>query len=191
MFSPLSIPDLVLVTPKRRGDGRGYFCETYVKSRFQAGGIAADFVQDNESVSVRGAIRGLHYQAPPMAQAKLVRVTRGAIYDVAVDLRNGSPSYGRWVAVTLTADSGEQLFVPRGFAHGFCTLEPDTQVLYKVDQYYARETEAGLLWSDPDLAIPWPVAPEHAIVSDKDEVLPRLRDVVSPFNYSDLQSAGR
>jgi dTDP-4-dehydrorhamnose 3,5-epimerase len=186
-FSPLSIPELVLVSPKRCADPRGYFCETYVKSRFAATGITADFVQDNESVSAADTIRGLHYQAPPKAQAKLIRVVRGAIYDVALDLRTGSPSYGRWTAVTLSAAGGEQLFLPRGFAHGFCTLEPDTHVIYKVDEYYSKADEGGIVWNDPDLAIPWPVPAAQAVVSDKDKQLPRLRDVVSPFRYSDPQ----
>jgi dTDP-4-dehydrorhamnose 3,5-epimerase len=185
--TPLSLTGLILLAPKRLMDGRGYFCETYVKSRFAAAGITADFVQDNESVSAADTIRGLHYQAPPKAQAKLIRVVRGAIYDVALDLRTGSPSYGRWTAVTLSAAGGEQLFLPRGFAHGFCTLEPDTHVIYKVDEYYAKADEGGIVWNDPDLAIPWPVPAAQAVVSDKDKQLPRLRDVVSPFRYSDPQ----
>lgn len=189
MFSSFRFPDVILVTPTRRGDDRGYFCETYVKARFEAAGVWAEFVQDNESVSAADTIRGLHYQAPPKAQAKLIRVVRGAIYDVALDIRIGSPGYGRWTGVTLTAAGGEQLFVPRGFAHGFCTLEPETHVIYKVDQYYSKANEGGILWNDPDLAIPWPVAAAQAVVSDKDKQLPRLRDVVSPFRYSDPQPA--
>jgi dTDP-4-dehydrorhamnose 3,5-epimerase len=132
-------------------------------------------------------VRGLHYQAPPKAQAKLIRVVRGAIYDVALDLRAGSPTFGKWTAATLTSAGGEQLFLPRGFAHGFCTLEPETHVIYKVDEYYSNADEGGILWNDPDLAIPWPVPAAQAVVSDKDKQLPRLRDVVTPFLYSDPQ----
>jgi dTDP-4-dehydrorhamnose 3,5-epimerase len=186
-FSQMNLIDVRLITPERREDGRGYFCETYVQSRFSAAGITAYFVQDNESVSAACTVRGLHYQAPPNAQAKLIRVVRGAIYDVALDLRTGSPTFGKWTSVTLSSARGEQLFVPRGFAHGFCTLEPDTHVIYKVDAYYSKDDEGGIVWNDPDLAIPWPVSAAQAVVSGKDKQLPRLRDVVSPFRYSDPQ----
>ena len=180
----------LLLEPRSFADDRGFFMETYRRSELAELGVTEEFVQDNHSRSARGVVRGMHFQVG-RGVSKLVRCARGEIVDVLVDIRRGSPSCGEWEAFTLSDTNRYVLYAPIGFAHGFCTLEPDTQVLYKVDQYYARETEAGLLWSDPDLAIPWPVAPEHAIVSDKDEVLPRLRDVVSPFNYSDPQSAGR
>jgi dTDP-4-dehydrorhamnose 3,5-epimerase len=172
----------VFVEPARFGDARGYFSETYKKSAFDEFGLDVSFVQDNESLSQQvGVVRGLHFQTPPFAQAKLVRVVRGAIFDVAVDIRRGSPSYGKWVSATLTGEKGEQLFIPHGFAHGFCTLEPDTIVAYKVDAPYARENDAGILWNDPDLAIDWPIDPANAVLSDKDRVQPRLKDYASPF----------
>jgi len=181
-FEPLAIPAVVLIRPKRFGDARGYFMETYHAAAFAAAGIDAVFIQDNQSLSAaRGVVRGLHFQAPPAAQAKLVRVLKGAIFDVAVDLRVGSPSYGAWCGARLTADGAEQLFVPRGFAHGFCTIEPDTEVAYKVDGPYAPDTEGGLAFDDPDLAIDWPIAPEQAQLSDKDLALPRLAAFESPF----------
>lgn len=183
-FEPLAIPAVVLVRPKKFGDARGYFMETYSTAAFATAGIDAVFVQDNQSLSAaRGVVRGLHFQAPPVPQAKLVRVLKGAIFDVAVDLRRGSPSYGKWCAATLTAEGGEQLFVPHGFAHGFCTLKPATEVAYKVDGPYAPECEDGLAWNDPALAIDWPVAPGEAQLSGKDAVLPGLPGFDSPFSY--------
>ncbi|MDQ0349452.1 dTDP-4-dehydrorhamnose 3,5-epimerase [Ancylobacter vacuolatus] len=183
-FTRLAIPDVVLVQPVRHGDARGYFCETYKKPEFDAFGLDITFVQDNESLSREvGVVRGLHFQTPPMAQAKLVRAVRGAIFDVAVDIRQGSPSYGHWVAATLTADGGEQLLVPHGFAHGFCTLEPDTLVAYKVDAPYSTADDAGISWDDPDLAIDWPVAEGAAILSGKDRTAPLLRDYATPFVF--------
>ncbi|MEN5084185.1 dTDP-4-dehydrorhamnose 3,5-epimerase [Bosea sp. TWI1241] len=185
-FEPLSIPDVVLVRPRRFGDARGYFMETWSEEAFAAAGIAARFVQDNQSLSAApGVVRGLHFQRPPAAQAKLVRVLRGAVYDVAVDLRAGSPSYGRWCAARLSADGAEQLFVPRGFAHGFCTLEPDTEVAYKVDGPYAPDCEGGLAWDDPALAIDWPVARDAAQLSEKDRALPGLAGFQTPFRAGD------
>jgi len=183
-FTRLAIADVVLVQPVRHGDDRGYFCETYKKPQFDAFGLDIAFVQDNESLSREvGVVRGLHFQTPPMAQAKLVRAVRGAIFDVAVDIRKGSPSYGRWVAATLTAEKGEQLLVPHGFAHGFCTLEPDTIVAYKVDAPYSPPHDAGIRWDDPDLAIDWPLAAGAAILSGKDRVASLLRDYASPFTF--------
>ena len=141
-------------------------------------------MQDNQSLSLkRGTVRALHFQIPPKPQAKLVRVLRGSIRDVAVDLRAASPHYGRWTAQTLTAAGGEQLFVPRGFAHGFCTLEPETEVAYKVDEYYAPDCERGIIWNDATLAIDWPVASEDGVLSDKDRGFPTFVDFVSPFRY--------
>ncbi|MFG1344745.1 dTDP-4-dehydrorhamnose 3,5-epimerase [Xanthobacter autotrophicus DSM 431] len=183
-FTPLALPDVVLATPKRHGDARGYFSETYVKPLYAANGIAADFVQDNESLSeLAGTVRGLHMQAPPFAQAKLVRVLAGAIFDVAVDVRKGSPTYGQWVGARLTAEGGEQLYVPHGFAHGFCTLAPATRVAYKVDAVYDKASERGIIWDDPDLAIDWTFGHGDRILSDKDRLLPRLKDFDSPFVY--------
>lgn len=181
-FTRLAILDVVLVELKRFGDARGYFSETYKKAAFEAFGIDLTFVQDNESLSRQvGVVRGLHFQSPPYSQAKLVRAVRGAIFDVAVDIRKGSPSYGKWVGATLTADKGEQLLVPHGFAHGFCTLEPDTLVAYKVDAPYSQAHDGGILWNDPDLAIDWPIGIDAAILSDKDRVQPRLADYATPF----------
>jgi dTDP-4-dehydrorhamnose 3,5-epimerase len=181
-----SIPDVRLLKARYFTDHRGYFVETYNKRAAQELGLNCDFVQDNQSLSIkRGTVRALHFQTPPKAQSKLIRVARGSIYDVAVDLRSGSPTYGRWTAMTLTAQSGGQLFLPRGFAHGFCTLEPDTEVAYKVDEYYAPELEQGILWNDPTLAIEWPVAPADAVLSKKDRALGSFAEFVTPFKYAD------
>ena len=180
----LKLPGLMVLKPRRFSDPRGYFIETYNEKVFAAAGITATFVQDNQSLSVsKGTIRGLHFQLPPAAQAKLVRVLQGSVYDVAIDLRVGSPTYGQADAATLTADGGEQIFVPRGFAHGFCTLEPDTVVAYKVDELYAPASDSGLIWNDPALAIDWPVAAGDAVLSDKDKALGRFADFKSPFKY--------
>jgi dTDP-4-dehydrorhamnose 3,5-epimerase len=181
-----ALSGLLLLKPRRFADSRGYFVETHNERRLAEAGIAIRFVQDNESYSVcRGTVRGLHFQLPPAAQAKLVRVVRGGVYDVVVDLRVGSPTYGRWQGVNLTADGGEQLFVPRGFAHAFCTLEPDTVVAYKVDDFYSPANDSGLIWNDPTLSIDWPVAPDQAVLSDKDLKLGRFADFKSPFRYQD------
>ena len=176
-ITPLAIPDVLLITPKRHGDARGWFAETW-SERALAGTVAeTTFVQDNQAFSAaKGTLRGLHFQKAPHPQAKLVRVLRGAIYDVAVDIRKGSPTYGRWVAAELTAEGGEQLFVPRGFAHAYCTITDDCELAYKVDGLYAPETEGGIIWSDPDLLIPWPLDGDP-VLSEKDKLLPRLRDL--------------
>lgn len=167
-----------ILEPNVFGDARGFFMESYNRRAFREIGIALDFVQDNHSLSeAAGIIRGLHFQTGPMAQSKLVRVLTGAIYDVAVDIRPDSPTFGQWVGVVLSEENKRQLFVPKGFAHGFCTLVPNTQVLYKVDQYYSPEHDRGILWSDPDLAIDWPVrAPQ---LSEKDRNLPLLRELLA------------
>jgi dTDP-4-dehydrorhamnose 3,5-epimerase len=179
---PLVLEGVKLFRPKKFADARGLFFETFNARTYAEGGVACVFVQDNQSLSRKaGTIRGLHFQRPPAAQAKLVRVVRGAIFDVAVDLRRGSPSYGRWCSATLTGDGGEQIFVPAGFAHGFCTLEEDTEVAYKVDSFYSPSCDAGLRWDDPDLAITWPVRPVDAAISEKDAVLPFFKKFVSPF----------
>ena len=173
----LSIPDVRLLTPRRFGDHRGWFTETWSRRTLD---IA--FCQDNMSLSAEmGTIRGLHFQKPPHAQAKLIMVLQGAILDVAVDIRRASPTFGQHVAVELSAAAGNQLLIPRGFAHGFCTLEPGTQVMYKVDDFYAPESDAGIFWADPDLAINWPVRVDQAHLSPKDLGLPRLKDIESPF----------
>jgi dTDP-4-dehydrorhamnose 3,5-epimerase len=177
-----SIPDVKVLSPDRFGDDRGFFSETY-NSRTLAGvGIELEFVQDNDSVSAeRGTVRGLHFQVPPHAQHKLVRVVRGAILDVAVDLRRGSPTRGRHVAVKVTAEQWNQVLVPIGFAHGFCTLEPDTHVVYKVTSHYAPEHDQGLLWNDPALGIKWPVAEGEAVLSPRDTKWPRLAELGNYF----------
>lgn len=178
----LNVPDVVLLIPRRFGDSRGWFTETFSTRSFAEALGDITFVQDNQAFSAaQGTLRGLHFQRPPEPQAKLIRVVRGSIFDVAVDLRVGSPTYGHWVGETLTAEGGEQLFVPHGFAHGYCTLEPNTEVAYKVDGFYAPECDAGLAWNDPTLAIRWPVAPEDVILSDKDQRLPAFATFVSPF----------
>jgi dTDP-4-dehydrorhamnose 3,5-epimerase len=179
----LPVPGPVLVTPRRFGDHRGFFLETYSSRDFAALGIRDVFVQDNHSLSARpGTIRGMHFQLPPHAQAKLVRVLRGAILDIAVDIRRSSPSFGRHVAVELTAENAQQLFIPAGFAHGFCTLSPDTEVAYKVTDLYAPECDRGIAWNDPDLALPWPFDPAEVQLSDKDRRAPRLRDMPTVFD---------
>jgi dTDP-4-dehydrorhamnose 3,5-epimerase len=177
-ITPLALPEVLLITPKRHGDARGWFAETWSRKTLASAGIDADFVQDNQAFNARrGTVRGLHFQQSPHPQAKLVRVLKGAILDVAVDVRPGSPTYGRWVSAELTAEGGEQLFVPRGFAHGYVTRVDDTELFYKVDGLYAPQTEGGVLWNDPDLGIDWGVSAEDAVLSDKDKVLPRLRDM--------------
>jgi len=178
----LGVPDLILVTPPRFGDDRGFFSEVWKLGAFRDAGIDLPFVQDNQSLSRDpGVIRGLHCQIGPNAQGKLVRCLRGAIWDVAVDARRGSPTYGQWAAAELSAENWAQLWVPPGFLHGFCTLQPDTEVLYKVTASYDREAERGVVWDDPDLALPWPVPAGGAILSDKDKVLPRWADAPAMF----------
>lgn len=185
MFQRLDIPDVVLVTPKRFGDHRGWFSETFKQSLFKENVADALFVQDNQSYSkALGTVRGLHYQTPPFAQGKLVRCLVGAIFDVAVDIRVGSPHFGQWVGATLTAERGEQLWVPAGFAHGFCTLTDDVEIFYKVTNYYSQPNDAGITFNDSALDIKWPIDLKDAILSDKDQTLPKLGDIVSPFVYS-------
>lgn len=178
------IEGLLLIEPKRFGDHRGFFSETYNARALAARGFTEAFVQDNHSLSAGiGTVRGLHYQSPPFAQAKLVRVVRGAILDVAVDIRRGSPTYGDHAAVELSAENWRQLLLPAGFAHGFVTLTPDVEVLYKVTDYYAPEHDHGILWSDPALGIGWGIAPEAALLSDKDRAQPLLAEITSPFAF--------
>ena len=180
--TPLSIPDVMILEPERFSDQRGFFSETYNRRALADCGLELEFVQDSHSLSrPKGTIRGLHYQAPPFAQDKLVRVVRGSILDVAVDLRQGSQSYGKHVAAVISAEAWNQILVPIGFAHGFCTLEADTEIVYKVTNYYSPEHDRGVLWSDADLGIAWPVADDMAVLSPRDRGLPRLRDILSPF----------
>lgn len=185
MFERLAISDVVLLTPKRFGDHRGWFSETFKQSLFKENVADVEFVQDNQSYSkTLGTVRGLHYQTPPFAQGKLVSCLVGAVFDVVVDIRVGSPSFGQWVGATLTAENGEQLWVPAGFAHGFCTLTDDVKILYKVTNYYSQPNDSGITFSDSALGIKWPIDLETAILSDKDQTLPKLGDIQSPFVYS-------
>lgn len=179
----LAVPEVLLITPARFGDHRGFFSEVFNRERFAAAGVDADFVQDNQSLSrERGVVRGLHCQVAPYPQGKLVRCVRGAIWDVAVDARVGSPTYGRWAAAELSAENWAQLWVPAGFLHGFCTLEADTEVLYKVTGRYSKECERGVIWNDPALALPWPVAAGTAVLSEKDAVLPTFAEAGTLFS---------
>lgn len=175
-----ALDGVLLLHPKKHGDARGFVSETFKISALRDAGIADEWVQDNHSFSAQaGTIRGLHFQAPPMAQAKLVRVLRGAILDVALDIRRTSPTYGQHIAVELSAENFAQLYIPAGFAHGFCTLTDDTEILYKVSAEYAPAQEGGVLWNDPDLAIAWPV--REAVTSPRDAQWPRLKELISPF----------
>ncbi len=179
---PTAIEDVKIITPKKFGDHRGFFSETYNKKVLAEAGIDLEFVQDNHSLSVeKGVMRGLHFQLPPFAQDKLVRVVRGRILDVAVDIRRSSPTFGQHVAVELSADNWQQILVPAGFAHGFVTLEANTEVIYKVTNYYAPQHDRGILWNDPALGIEWPIAPADAILSDKDKKQPRFAEAPDLF----------
>lgn len=179
-----TLPEVRILTPRRFGDARGFFCETWNAARMAEAGLDFRFVQDNESLSATaGTLRGLHYQAPPFAQTKLVRVVRGAILDVAVDARRGSPRFGAWVSAQISAENGAQILVPRGFLHGFLTLVPDTHVLYKVDNAYDAASDGGVAWDDPDLAIDWGRGAADVTLSDKDRRAPAFRDWSSPFEY--------
>ncbi|MBL4792313.1 dTDP-4-dehydrorhamnose 3,5-epimerase [Citromicrobium bathyomarinum] len=179
-----AIPDVIEVTPPKYGDNRGFFSEVFKQSAFEAEGIRIDWIQDNQSLSAPvGTVRGLHFQAPPVAQDKLVRVLRGAVYDVALDIRKGSPTYGQHVGVTLSAEKWNQLLVPVGFAHCFMTLEPDTEVLYKVSGPYSKEHEGAIRWNDPALGIDWPDVGAEPTLSEKDLEAPLFADFDTPFTY--------
>lgn len=179
------VNDLLLISPHRFVDKRGFFAEIYHKQRFSEYGLTADFVQENHSVSIQSnTIRGLHFQAPPHAQAKLVRCGRGAIFDVAVDLRRGSSTFGQWKGYELTANNGYQLYIPIGFAHGFMTLEPDSEIVYRCSNYYAPHAEVSILWNDPDIGIDWPTVFDP-LLSDKDADAPLLADLESPFIFGE------
>ncbi len=181
----LFIPDVLLITPQRHGDERGWFSETFRQSVLdEAGFTGGAFVQDNHARSTgRGVLRGLHFQRPPHAQDKLVRCVRGAIFDVAVDIRRDSPTFGQWVGAALSAGDGAQMLVPKGFAHGYCTLSEDCEVIYKVTDYYAPETEGALRWNDPALAIAWPLAAEEITTNPRDAAAPLLVNLDTPFAY--------
>ena len=173
-----------LITPKFFADSRGWFVESWTRKRYAEYGIMSDFCQDNHSLSRQaGTIRGLHFQRAPFAQAKLVRCVKGRIFDVAVDIRKTSPTFGRWIGAELTATGGEQLFIPAGFAHGFLTLEDDTEVAYKVDAYYAPEADGGIAWNDSFIGIEWPLNGLSPLLSEKDKVLPMLKDIDVDFAY--------
>jgi dTDP-4-dehydrorhamnose 3,5-epimerase len=176
------LPGLAVLTPVRFGDTRGFFAETWNRARLAEQGIGMDFVQDNHSLSAQaGTVRGLHFQAPPHAQAKLVRCGRGALFDVAVDIRRGSPSYGQWFGVELSFENGKQLMIPAGFAHGFVTRQPETEIIYKCSEYYAPETEGALRFDDPDLAIDWGLGAVEPILSEKDAAAGAFAGFDSPF----------
>jgi len=174
----------LILVPKRHVDDRGWFCETFRETRLSDIGIPCHFVQENQSYSKSvGTLRGMHFQVPPVAQAKLVAVLLGRILDVAVDLRRNSPTYGNFVSAELSASSGQQMYIPAGFAHGFLTLEDDVTVQYKVSDYYAPKSEIGIRWNDPQVAVPWPMADADIILSDKDRQHPLLKEFSSPFEY--------
>ena len=184
------IAGVLVLVPVRHGDHRGFFSEVYNRRRLAEAGVDIDFVQDNHSRSAeRGTVRGLHFQVPPFAQAKLVRVVRGAVFDVAVDLRRGSSTYGRHAAVTLSAEEGNQVLVPVGCAHGLMTLEADTEVVYKVSDHYAPDHDRGILWNDPVLGIEWPIPAAEAVLSDKDRAQPLLADFETPFDHHPADGA--
>jgi len=179
-----ALPGVLELTPRRFGDDRGFFSEVYNAAALAQHGIDVTFVQDNQSLSrAVGVVRGLHFQAPPHAQDKLVRVGRGRVLDVAVDIRKGSAHFGTWIAVELSAEAGNQLFVPKGFLHGFAVLEPDSELLYKCSDFYAPDCDGAVRFDDPDLGIDWGIDPAAAILSAKDAAAPLLRDFDSPFVY--------
>ena len=181
-----NLSGVLILTPKRFGDARGFFSESWSAVRMAEAGLHFDFVQDNHSLSEAvGTVRGLHFQAPPHAQAKLVRCGRGRVFDVAVDIRKGSPTYGQWTGIELSFENGKQLLVPRGFLHGFVTLEPDTEIIYKCDDVYSPECDGAVRFDDPDIGIEWNIDPNKAILSEKDATAPYLRDFDSPFIYKE------
>jgi dTDP-4-dehydrorhamnose 3,5-epimerase len=188
--TPTRLPDVKFIVPHIACDDRGFFVETYNRKALrEIAGIAVDFVQDNHSRSVqKGVVRGLHFQIEPYAQDKLVRVVRGSIFDVAVDIRVGSPTFAQHVSARLSAQNQAQLWIPKGFAHGLCTLEPETEVIYKVSAYYDQASDKGLAWDDPQLGIVWPLTAGAAILSEKDRAQPRLGDLPAYFTYGSRQS---
>ena len=181
-FKSLDIPEVVLIEPKVFEDERGFFMETYKMPGFVAAGIKANFVQDNHSRSIKGILRGLHYQNPPFAQGKLVRTIKGEIFDVAVDIRKGSPTWSKWVGVILSEENKNTLYIPAGFAHGFCIISEIAEVLYKTTDVYSAEAEAGIIWNDEDLNIEWPI--KEPIISEKDQKLTSLKNADIKFHYA-------
>jgi len=179
---------VLVLTPVRHGDSRGFFSESWSRRRLAEHGIDIDFVQDNHAMSEQAAtLRGLHFQSPPHAQAKLVRCGRGKLFDVAVDIRKGSPGYGRWIGVELSFENGRQLLIPEGFLHGYVTREPQTEVVYKCSDYYAPDCDRAVRFDDPEIGIGWGIAPEDGILSEKDRTAPFLRDFKSPFSWEAAQ----
>jgi len=177
--------ETILIKPTRHKDERGFFSETYSRRRYKEFGIDMDFVQDNHSFSLEpGTLRGLHFQAPPNAQGKLVRCGKGAIFDVAVDIRKGSPTFGDWAGYELTEENGHQLYVPVGFAHGFLTLKPESEIVYKCTDYYAPQAEGSIRWDDPSIDIEWPLS-ENIILNERDAIAPLLKDFETPFNLGE------
>ena len=181
-FTPAAIADVVVIEPRVFPDDRGFFMETYKRSEFAAHGIDETFVQCNQSKSARGTLRGLHYQRHPKAQGKLIHALSGEIYDVVVDLRHGSPSYGKWLGVLLSAENKQMIYVPHGFAHGFCVTSDEAEVSYMTTAEYAPEFEAGIIWNDPDLAIDWPIAEPH--LSNRDQAWPPFRKADNNFSFA-------
>ncbi|WP_226627670.1 dTDP-4-dehydrorhamnose 3,5-epimerase [Alloyangia pacifica] len=183
-IEPTKLQGVMVLTPRRFGDHRGFFSESYSRKAFAEAGIDIAFVQDNHSLSAKvGTVRGLHFQAPPHAQAKLVRCGKGRLFDVAVDIRKGSPTYGQWVGEELSFENGRQLMIPAGFLHGFTTLEPDTEIIYKCTDYYAPECDGAVRFDDPDIGIDWGVDLSDAVLSEKDAAAPFLKDFNSPFTF--------
>ena len=190
MIEETALPGVKLMTPRWFRDNRGAFSETYNQVSWAEHGLTETFVQDNHSISLQaGTVRGLHFQSPPNGQAKLLRVVAGAIWDIAVDIRRGSPTYGQWMGVELSAENGRQLYIPAGFLHGFVTRAPNTEVLYKCSAVYAPASEGAVRFDDPDLNIDWGIAPDQAILSDKDAAAGRFADLNSPFTHTDPKGA--
>ena len=180
-----SLPGVLVLTPARHGDSRGFFSESWNRATLEQAGINVDFVQDNHSMSeTTGTVRGLHYQTPPQAQAKLVRCGRGALLDVAVDIQRGSPTFGKWVAVELSFDNGRQLLIPAGFAHGFATRAPMTEIIYKCSAAYAPDCDRGIRWDDPVISVDWGLGDTAAVLSAKDRAAPLLADADLPFEWN-------
>ena len=179
------LPAVRIISPRRQRDARGFFSEVWREDQMTGSGIDLRFIQENHALScAAGTVRGLHFQVGKSAQAKLIRCPRGSILDVAVDIRRGSPTYGRYATVVLSDENWKQCYVPAGFAHGYCTLQPNTEVIYKVNRYYSREHDLGLAWNDPRLGIAWPVSEDEAVLSDKDRRQPALADLLAHFRYA-------